>query len=112
MAASAFNFKIPQTASVLILADSNFGDPKPHTIAEFLKFEPTEVCTIRITTLSSLQAFGDSGVVAQQGLKYLIVACFSPIIAGAATEEEGTRADNVGNEIYVIVKYLLGLCHF
>ncbi len=50
-----------------------------------------------MTTLSSLQALGDSGVVSQQNLKYLIVACMSPIIAGAATEE-GDRTDNVGND--------------
>jgi hypothetical protein len=95
---SAFNFEIPSTASVLILADSNFGDPKPHTIAEFLKFNPAEVCLLRMTTLSSLQALGDSGVVSQHSLRYLIVACLSPIIAGAATEE-GDRKDNVGNTI-------------
>jgi hypothetical protein len=96
MDTSAFTFEIPSTASVLILADSNFGDPRPHTIAEFLKFSPAEVCLLRVTTLSSLQALGDSGVVSQQNLKYLIVACMSPLIAGAATEE-GDRKDNVGN---------------
>ncbi len=54
MAGSAFNFTIPQTASVLILADSNFGDPKPHTLAEFLKFDPSEVSLVHDRVLPVL----------------------------------------------------------
>ena len=89
---------IPSTTSVLILADANFGDPKPHTVAEFLKFKPDEVFVQRITSLASLQAFGDSGVVSQENLKYLIVACLGPLIAGAATSE-GDRKDSVGKPL-------------
>lgn len=91
-------FAIPSTTSVLILADPNFSDPKPHTIAEFLKFKSDEVFIQRITSIASLQAFGDSGAVSQQNLRYLIVACTGPIIAGAATVDEN-RKDSVG-ELY------------
>jgi hypothetical protein len=98
---STSNLVIPQTAVVLVLADGNFADPKPHTVAEFLKFKPEEVYTHRITTISSLQAIGDSGVVSQDRLRYLIVACLGPMIAGAATVDDGDRADNVGEFIAV-----------
>jgi hypothetical protein len=64
-------------------------------VAEFFKFKPVEVFKHRVASLSSLQGIGDSGVVSQHKLKFLIVACFSPMIAGAVTGE-GDRADNVG----------------
>lgn len=93
---AASTLVLSSSATVLILSDANFNDPKPHTIAEFLKFKSDEVVVKRVTTISTLQAIGDSGVVSQDNLRYLIVACMSPIIAGAATAE-GNRSDNVGN---------------
>ena len=99
MAASVIS--IPSTTSVLILADSNFSDPKPHTIAEFLKFKPAEVFIQRITSIASLQALGDSGVVSQENLRYLIVACTGPISAGADTVE-GNRKDSVGTFVHFV----------
>lgn len=82
--ASSSGFSLPSTTNVLILADYNFGDPKPHTMAEMLKFKKEEVFSQRIGTLSSLKGFLELHPTLP-GVKYVIVACLGPIIADAAS---------------------------
>lgn len=102
--AAASSLEIPSSAIVLILADGNFGDPKPYSVSDCLKFKPEEIFTQRVTSLPSLQAVQDSGAVARESLRYLIVACLSPMIAGAATATaDGDRADNVGKYWFICV---------
>jgi hypothetical protein len=64
----------PATPDLLILADSNVQDPKPSTLQECLgRF----FIMHRVTTMSSLTSLE----VEPGTLRYMVVACLSPIIA-------------------------------
>jgi hypothetical protein len=92
----ASSFALPPSTQVLIFSDFNLIDPKPHTIAESLKFKVDEVHFQRVTSLSTLKAFRDSKAILLPGLKYLIVACFSPILVDCL-DEILEREEDVGN---------------
>lgn len=66
-----------------ILADSNVQDPKPATLVECLG---REYSLVRVTTFASFIAYEPP-----EGLRYLVVACLSPLVAefaGVADEDE------------------------
>ncbi len=79
----------------MIFADFNFLDPKPHTLADSLKFKNEEVHVVRVTSLSTMKGFRDSQAVSASHLKYLIVACLSPILVNSL-DEILDRAEDVG----------------
>jgi hypothetical protein len=93
--AAANSFVLPPSTQVLVFADFNFVDPKPHTIAESLKFKTDEVHFQRVTNLSTLKAFRDSKAIASPNLRYLIVACLSPILVDSL-DEILERAEDIG----------------
>ncbi len=95
MAAPSSSFVLPPTTKVLIFADLNFIDPKPHTLADSLKFKNDEVHVLRVTSLSTMKGFRDSQAIAASNIKYLIVACLSPILVGCL-DEILERAQDVG----------------
>lgn len=90
---------LPSTTKVLVLCDFNFCDPKPHTIAELLKFGTDEVHYQRITSLSSLRSFRDTYTLADH-VRYMIVACLSPIVASCPPGSE--HSSLVGEYYYLL----------
>lgn len=99
-------FSLPSSTSVLILADFNFGDPKPHTVAELLKFKKEEVFNQRIGTLSSLKGFVELNP-SLPNVKYVIVACLGPIIADAASSPDDPKGQVGEFASIFLISYLL-----